>query len=331
MRHGRSRTRQTPVTLVSVGIPTFNRATKLRRAAESVLQQSHRDLELVISDNASSDDTEAVCRELCAADARVRYLRSPVNRGPTANFNTLYEAIGGEFAMMLSDDDWLEATYVERCLAGLLADPSRRLVAGRARYLDSEGAARLGAAVDFESADPGGRVLDYLRHNDKDSLFYGLTRRDTLRAAAPMRNILGADWLLVAGILVQGTAATVESTEIIRELGGTSANVAKVAATLGLPGAQARAPHLVIAWELFAAILWRGAAFRELRTRKRAALAARAALSVLDWRSDAWHLTAPTAAALGRRRGGAPLWRAYLRLTARLGATHAEVPDEPTS
>jgi hypothetical protein len=319
------------MTLVSVGIPTFNRAAQLRRAAESVLGQTHRELELVISDNASSDETEAVCRVLCAGDSRVRYLRSPVNRGPTANFNALYEAVRGEFAMMLSDDDWLEATYVERCLAGLREDGAPwSMVCGRARYHDGE-RVRLGAAITLDSSDPATRVLDYLRGVDENGLFYGLSRRDTLRTAAPLRNVLGNDWLLVAAILVQGPATTLETTHINRELGGTSADFRKLAATLGVPRAQARLPHVVIAWETLVEILWRSGAFRALPARERAALAGRAALTVLDWRSDAWHATAPTAAALGRRRWGAPLWRAYLRVTRRLGATHEHLPDEPTS
>ncbi len=319
------------MTLVTVGIPTFNRAAKLRRAAESVLGQTHTDLELVISDNASSDGTEALCRELCAADARVRYLRSPDNRGPTANFNLLYGAARGEFAMMLSDDDWLEAGYVEHCLAALLADPRRSVACGRARYLDGERVVRQGALMNLDSDDPARRVLDYLESVDENGLFYGVSRLEVLRAATPLRNVLGNDWLLVASLLVQGAAATIETTWINRELGGTSADFRKLTATLGLPRAQARLPHVVMAWQAFAEILWRAPAFRKLGARPRAALATRAALGVLDWRSDAWHATAPTAAALGRRRGGAAIWRAYLRLTRRLGATHEHLPDEPTS
>jgi hypothetical protein len=320
------------MTLLSVGIPTFNRAAKLRRAAESVLRQTHRELELVISDNASSDHTESLCRELCAADARVRYLRAPVNRGPTANFNTLYAAVRGEFAMMLSDDDWLAATYLEECLLALRADPSRALVCGRARYLDGQRrTVRLGADITLESPDPRRRVLDYLRQVDENGLFYGLTRTEALRAAAPLRNVLGNDWLVVAALVAQGTAATVETTWINRELGGTSADARKLAATLGLPPAQARAPHIVMAWETLAEILWRGRVFHRLPAHERVMLAGRAALTVLDWRSDAWHATAPTAAALARRPGGALLWRAYLRITRRLGATHEQLPDEPTS
>ena len=319
------------MTLVSVGIPTFNRSAKLARAAESVLRQTHTDIELVISDNASSDATEAVCAELCERDPRVRYLRAPVNRGPTANFNVLYAAVTGEFAMMLSDDDWLEPNYVERCLEALRAERSHSLVCGRARYFDGERPARLGTLITLESPAPSARVLDYLRGVDENGLFYGLARRETLRAAAPLRNVLGNDWLVVAGMLMAGTAVTIESTAINRERGGTSADFRKLAGTLDLPRIQARAPHVVIAWQVLSEILWRAPAFRALGDGERVLLAVRAAATVLDWRSDAWHATAPTAAALGRRRGGAPLWRAYLRITARLGARHERLPDEPTS
>jgi hypothetical protein len=319
------------MTLVSVGIPTFNRAAKLARAAESVLRQTHAEIELVISDNASPDDTERLCRELAARDGRVRYLRAPANRGPTANFNTVIGEMRGDYVMLLSDDDWLEESYVERCLDALLADPARSLVSGRARYLDGERTAHLGLLSELRSPDPGTRVLDYLRNVDENGLFYGLSRRDTLRVAAPLRNALGNDWLLVASILVQGQAITIETTQINRELGGTSADFARLTATLGLPRIQARAPHVVMAWETFAEILWRGRAFRVLAPSARVGLAARAALAVLDWRSDAWHATAPTAAALRGRRGGATLWRGYLWVTRRLGATHAQLPDEPTT
>ena len=319
------------MTIVSVGIPTYNRAAKLARAAESVLRQTHGDIELVISDNASGDETERLCRELVARDARVRYLRAYANRGPTANFNTVIGEMRGEYVMLLSDDDWLEETYVERCLAALLGDPARRLVCGRAHYLDGGRTAHLGLLSSFDSPDPATRVLDYLRGVDENGLFYGLARADTLRAAAPLRNALGNDWLLVASILVQGHAITVETTQINRELGGTSADFGKLTATLGLPRAQARAPHLVMAWETLAEILWRGRAFRRLAPAARVRLAARAALAVLDWRSDAWHATVPTAAALRGRPGGAALWRGYLWVTRRLGATHAQLPDEPTT
>ena len=75
--------------LVSIGIPTHERATTLARALDSALAQTYERIEVIIADNGSQDLTEAVCREASARDKRVRYLRRKHNVGPTANFNEL--------------------------------------------------------------------------------------------------------------------------------------------------------------------------------------------------------------------------------------------------
>ena len=116
--------------LVSIGIPTYRRAEKLERAVGSVLGQTYSNLEVVISDNASDDGTEAFCRALCEREGRVRYLRSPVNLGPTANFNILFGELRGDYAMLLSDDDWLDHSYIASCLAVLDRAPATCWSAG---------------------------------------------------------------------------------------------------------------------------------------------------------------------------------------------------------
>ena len=229
---------------------------------------------------------------------------------------------------MLSDDDWLEPNYVERCLEALQADPARALVCGRACYVRDGATVRRGAPLSLESRDPGARVLAYLRTVDENGLFYGLARREQLLRATPLRNVLGNDWLVVLGMLAQGTAVTLEETSIVRELGGTSADFARLARALGLPRAQALVPHLVIASHVLAEIGWRAPAFRAMAPRARVVLAPRAALAAIDWRSAAWHATLPAAAAAGRHRWGRPLWRAYLRVTRALGAAHEGLLDD---
>jgi Glycosyl transferase family 2 len=309
---------------VSVGIPTHNRAAKLARAIESVLTQSYGDLELVVSDNASSDGTQTLCEELAARDPRIRYLRSDSNRGPTANFNTLFDELRGEYALLLSDDDWLDETYVEECLAELGARADLALVCGRARYLRDGVVVARGNPMQLDSHSPAKRVLRYLREVDENGLFYGLMPLTVLQQAAPLRNVLGNDWLLVAGVAAQGQAATIDSTAINRELDGTSADFGRLAATLGLPRWQARIPHLVIAWEMVKDAAARSQAFRELSVAERASVALRAPFAVIRWRSLAWHMTMPAFAALERRRGARWLWLAYQRLTRLLGAGHSD-------
>jgi glycosyltransferase involved in cell wall biosynthesis len=106
--------------LVSVVLPTYNRAHSLARAMSSVLAQTVRDLELIVVDDGSTDDTERVVAELAAADRRVRFVRR-ANGGPAAARNTgLRESRGEYVAFQDSDDEWLVGK-LERQIAALRA------------------------------------------------------------------------------------------------------------------------------------------------------------------------------------------------------------------
>src|SRR4051794_27303453 len=113
--------------LVSVGIPTFNRATVLKRAIESFLAQDYSNLELIISDNASPDETESVCEEYCARDTRVTYIRQRSNRGPRPNFLEVLHRARGPLFICLGDDDWLDSSYIRLCVQKLTENPDYAL------------------------------------------------------------------------------------------------------------------------------------------------------------------------------------------------------------
>ena len=122
--------------LVSVGIPTYNRLSTLRRAVESVLAQTYVNIELVISDNASSDGTLEYCTELSNKFKHVIYVRQPINKGAFFNFNATLDISHGTYFMWLGDDDWLSAEHIEECVESLLANLDCVLVAGCAVYWD---------------------------------------------------------------------------------------------------------------------------------------------------------------------------------------------------
>lgn len=92
-------------TKLTVGIPTFNRAGMLRGAIESVLDQTFTSFRLIVSDNASDDDTPEVVRSF--GDARIDYVRSERNVGAAGNFSRLIGLAETEFLMLLPDDDVL--------------------------------------------------------------------------------------------------------------------------------------------------------------------------------------------------------------------------------
>jgi glycosyltransferase involved in cell wall biosynthesis len=242
--------------LVSVGIPTYNRARCLGRAVESLRQQDHSRLEIVIADNASTDATEALCRELAAREPRLRYIRQPVNRGPTANFNTVLAEARGDFFMWLSDDDWLDANYLSECLKALLQHPGASMVAGQCRFYDEHSTfMREDPPTTLAQPTPPERVLAYYATVDYNSIFYGLMPLRLVRQT-PMLNALANDWILVSNMAIHGSVITIPTTRVHRTVGaGASRTVKNVVRVAGLPSYQARMARLTVTFNASRALL----------------------------------------------------------------------------
>src|SRR4030067_476273 len=95
----------TPIPAVSIGVPVYNGELHMRAALEALLAQTFTDFELIISDNASTDNTELICREYAARDTRIYYFRHEKNQGASANFQFVLDQAGGEFFMWAACDD----------------------------------------------------------------------------------------------------------------------------------------------------------------------------------------------------------------------------------
>jgi glycosyltransferase involved in cell wall biosynthesis len=168
--------------LVSVGLPTFNRPEGLRRALECLTAQTHRDLEIIVSDNASPDArVQEILHEFAARDSRVKPFRQPTNIGFLPNFRFVFEKATGEYFMWAADDDEWDASFVEVCLNNLLnPEYSAVLSFCHVRKRKSDG-----AVVDPDYADPISsessslllRAFRYLYYSGGNHCFYGLYRR----------------------------------------------------------------------------------------------------------------------------------------------------------
>lgn len=101
--------------LVTIAIPTFNRAKYLREAIISVLNQSYKNIDIIISDNCSTDNTGQVVQEF--TDPRLRYFKQLENLGMVGNWNSCLNQANGEYFLLLSDDDVLEVNAVEQLLS----------------------------------------------------------------------------------------------------------------------------------------------------------------------------------------------------------------------
>lgn len=102
---------------ISIIIPTFNRANYLKRAIESALSQNYKEIEIIVSDNASTDETPKIVKNYFK-DERFKYFRNQQNIGMVANWRkALYEYANGDFFLILSDDDWLtNKQYVSKAV-----------------------------------------------------------------------------------------------------------------------------------------------------------------------------------------------------------------------
>ncbi len=98
---------------VSIGMPVYNGEKYIREALDSVLAQTYTDLELVISDNTSTDGTEAICREYMSKDTRIKYIKQPINIGACNNFNYLLKHARGNYFTWLAHDDYLDSSFLE--------------------------------------------------------------------------------------------------------------------------------------------------------------------------------------------------------------------------
>jgi hypothetical protein len=131
--------------LVSVVMPVYNAAATVRRALDSVLAQSHAQVEVFAVDDGSKDDSWAILETYAAADARVKPIRLAANAGVAAARNTGLDAASGRYIAFLDSDDWWSARKLERQLAVM-----------------RDGAARISYAC-FERVDEDGRSLSIVR------------------------------------------------------------------------------------------------------------------------------------------------------------------------
>jgi glycosyltransferase involved in cell wall biosynthesis len=267
--------------LVSIGLPTYNRAEPLRRAVESVLSQDYQNIELIISDNASTDETEALGSEFARHDGRVRYLRQSTNQGPAFNFSAVLEQAQGEFFMWLGDDDWLDPGYISECAQVLARHPEYELVGARAKYFRDSGFAFAEQPINLEDDSGSERVVSYFRKVATNGLFYGVMRREVLSALG-LQKVIASDWLLLAQVSYLGKVRTLETVSVNRTLGGASHDAESLIALHKLPSFLAWDPYLPVALKVFKDVAWNSQVYRSLGRVGRVSLAARSAFAILE-------------------------------------------------
>ena len=124
---------------LSIGLPVFNGDEFLRESIECILGQTFGDFDLLISDNASTDSTESICREYVVQDDRVRYHRHRENLGAAFNFNWVFWRTDGEYFKWVAHDDICRPDFLAACVAGLDGNPEAVLAMAEVDLIDANG------------------------------------------------------------------------------------------------------------------------------------------------------------------------------------------------
>ena len=125
--------------IVSIGIPVYNSEKYLEETLKSLLNQGFQDFEIIISDNASTDSTPAICREYEQKDSRVHYYRSETNYGPGWNYNHVFDLCHGKYFKWHAYDDLLRPDFLEKCVEVLDTCPDVALAYSDTAEIDQQG------------------------------------------------------------------------------------------------------------------------------------------------------------------------------------------------
>jgi glycosyltransferase involved in cell wall biosynthesis len=191
---------------LSIGLPVHNGEAYLSESLDALLAQSYQDFELIISDNASTDGTEEICRRYAAHDPRIRYLRQPANIGAAPNHNAVLEAARGELFKWASHDDLYDRDLLARCVEVLDTHPDVVLVSSYSAVIEADGGRR-DVAVNYPRHTDSTRAAERFRAQlfalggDDD---YGVIRTEVLRTIAPTGSHYHADRTLVAELTLHG-------------------------------------------------------------------------------------------------------------------------------
>jgi len=156
--------------LVSICIPTANRAKFLQQSLPTICGQKYAPIEIVISDNASTDGTERFCRELAENDPRVRYVRQPVNLGIWGNHNACIELARGPLLCIFHDDDIYEPDIVGEYVEFMQAHPNVGVVCSDFSLIDDEGRTIANRQFGATRAMPGETLIEQTLRSGRSSV-----------------------------------------------------------------------------------------------------------------------------------------------------------------
>jgi glycosyltransferase involved in cell wall biosynthesis len=246
----------------------------------SVIDQDYNNIEIIISDNCSSDNTQEICAALCQRYPGIAYYRQPVNRGMTANYSFVLDKATGNYFLWMSDDDTLEPGILTRYVDFLSANPDYALVCGEVKYWEGNKVVTVEKDLTVDHPSPHRRVISYYSRVMQGALFYGLMQR-TLAQSIPLRDRIGDDWHFVASAAFAGKIKNLNVAGYNKKLGEQATNLTAYAKNIVPSRFTARFPRMAIAIDAISEVLYLSPQYSRTNVVSRILLAIGSCASVL--------------------------------------------------
>ncbi|MBI2995691.1 MAG: glycosyltransferase family 2 protein [Candidatus Melainabacteria bacterium] len=252
--------------LVSVGITTYNRPNTLLLALRSVINQSYKNLEIIVSNDCSTDlQTENIARNYMKKDSRIKYFCHKEHKGVTLNFNFTVSKASGEYFMWLCDDDWIDSNYIAQCLQELKKNSNFVLVSGRTKFYWGNDFAYDGVKVNVLQEDRCKRIISFYDQvlGSGNPPNFGVIKTKYWTSVL-LQNVMGNDYLVNANFAFVGKIKTLENVFIHRRLGGLSETVKKVAVNCNYSDFTIKYPFITFWLNIFKNIVWESKTYESL-------------------------------------------------------------------
>jgi glycosyltransferase involved in cell wall biosynthesis len=203
-------------------MPVYNGEKYVRAAIESILSQTSGDFELIISDNASTDNTRDICEDLAGEDNRIRYQRNPENLGAARNYNLTFRAARAPYFRWANADDLSGPRLHELCLQALEECSGAVLAYGGTVLVDAEGVnlSSYEDNLDLRHESPARRFVEFLDRLGMTNVIYGLMRSDAVGRGPLMGDgsVPAGDVLFMADLILRGKFLQVQQDLFFRRI-----------------------------------------------------------------------------------------------------------------
>jgi glycosyltransferase involved in cell wall biosynthesis len=227
---------------ISIGLPVFNAEKLLEKRIKSILNQTCKDFELIISDNASTDKTYEICKKIEKTDYRIKLFKQEKNMGPYWNFNFVLQKAEGEFFVWFAADDEHEGTFLEKNLMEL--EVNQNVVAsisnveyfgknlekiikkGLFQNIKNIFKYRFDKKTKFIQVFPSNGIFEkrattYLRM-DRSTALYSLFRSSIIKKSMIVTAFAGSDLAIILNVLKYGQIHVIDEILMRKSLDGYS-------------------------------------------------------------------------------------------------------------